>query len=193
MSKKQKNQGFTLIELLVATALFVVVITITGMIFMNSYQSQSRILAFETVFDQSSYLLEYMSRAIRMARKELACSDLNDPATCACLKSLGYGHNYEITHGGSGIKFVNSSGLCQEFYLDTVSHRLKDDSGAFLTSDSPVVVNAFNVAVSGEDPADQLQPKVTFFLDLRIVGAKIWSQSTLQLQTTVSQRELDIL
>lgn len=196
LSLQKSQSGFTLIELLVVTALFVVVITIVGMIFMNSYQSQSRALAFETVFDQSSYLLEYMSRAIRMAGKELSCTDLNNPATCVCLKDLGYGHNYEITHSNNGIKFINSDGGCQEFYLDTLTSRLKENKDGvetFLTSDSPVAVNAFSIAVSGEDPADQLQPKVTFFLDLKMAGAKIWSQFMIQLQTTVSQRELDIL
>lgn len=191
---KQKNQGFTLVELLVASALFVVVITVVGMIFTNSYQSQSKTLAFETVFDQASYLIEYMSRALRMAGKESSCTDINNPATCACLTVSGYGYGYEITHASQGIKFINSDGSCQEFYLDAASHRLKENKNgeAFLTSGSPVVVNAFNVSLVGDDPADALQPKVTFFLDLRIAGTKIESQSFLKLQTTVSQRKLDI-
>ena len=195
MSQRQKskfsyllesNSGFTLIELMVTAALFVVVITIIGMIFMDSYQSQSRALAFETVFDQSSYLLEYMSRALRMARKESAAP--------TCLSQNGF--NYELTHSGQGVKFINSDGECQEFYLDTTIRRLKENKDGvetFLTSDTPVVVNAFNIMIYGGDPTDQFQPKVTFFLDLKIAGAKIWSQSSLQLQTTVSQRELDIL
>lgn len=175
------NKGFTLIELLVAVAIFSVVVGVAGSIFVTTFQGQRRSLAFETVFDQSSFLMEYLSRSLRMARKDL---------TGGCIAS---GTNYQLTRSGQGVKFVNSQSVCQEFYWETSTARLKENKGGveqYLTSGTAEVV-AFNLSLRGESQTDDLQPRVTFFLNLRNRGSRSETQPSLLIQTTVSQRKLD--
>lgn len=179
------KDGFTLIGLLVSVAIFSIVLGVIGNIFMTSLQSQRRSLAFGTIFDQASFLMEYMSRSLRMARKDL---------TGACI--IPAGANYQLTRSGRGIKFINSQNVCQEFYLEIIgdSRRLKenkDGTEQYLTASNSEVV-AFNISLAGESQTDDRQPRVTFFLNLRNRGSKSESRPSLLIQTTVSQRKLDV-
>ncbi|MBU4350785.1 prepilin-type N-terminal cleavage/methylation domain-containing protein [Patescibacteria group bacterium] len=177
-----KNKGFTLIELMVAMTLFVVIVGAIGTIFITSLQSQRRSIAFQNVFNQTSYLMEYMSRSLRMAKTETAA------LTCLSAENK----NYELTRSNKGIKFINSQNVCQEFYFDTVSKRLKEAKGGaqeqFLTSENSQVT-AFNIAVV--DGAG-LQPKITFLISIKRIGSKAELNSPMEFQTTLSQRRLNV-
>lgn len=194
-NKNENKNGFTLVELLIGVLLFSVIITIVIRIFLGSIQGQRRSLAFETISEQSSFLMEYMSRSLRMAKKELDCAvPSGNPNTCSCLKELGYGYNYELTRGGKGVKFINSQNECQEFFLDDNSDRLKEAKGQqeqFLTGNDTQVV-AFGIRLTGEGQDDLLQPRLTFSLSLQNKSQKQESQQILRLQTTVSQRKVDV-
>ncbi len=162
--------------------IFSIVLGVIGNIFMTSFQSQRRSLALGTIFDQTSFLMEYTSRSLRMARKDL---------TGACITT---GTNYQKTRSDRGIKFINSQSACQEFYWEISTNRLKENKGGveqYLTSSNSQVV-AFNIALTGESQTDDKQPRVTFFLNLRNRGSRAESQPSLQIQTTLSQRKLDI-
>lgn len=192
--KKIKNHGFTIVEMLIGVMIFVIIVTIVVRIFLSSFQGQRRFSAFQTVFEQSSYLMEYMSRSLRMAKKELSCSNKNNPSTCSCLKSSGYGYNYELTRQGNGVKFIDSQNQCREFFLDQSLGRLKEVAGSqeqFLTG-SNTQVAAFNIRLFGESQNDLLQPRLTFSLSLQTRSQKQESQQTLRLQATVSQRRIDV-
>jgi prepilin-type N-terminal cleavage/methylation domain-containing protein len=185
MNSRNNSQGLTIIELLVAVTLFSVIVAVVGNIFLVNFQSQRRSLAFETIFDQTSFLLEYMSRSLRMAKRE--------PSALECFSAENL--NYEITKSGKGIKFVNSDNVCQEFFLDvsTNTNRLKEKKATqeqFLTSANSEVT-AFGISLSGQGQADDLQPRVTFSLTLKRKGAKPESEPSLTVQTTVSQRRFD--
>ena len=93
------NQGFTLVEILVAVGIFFVVIAAPTGFFVSSLKGQQKALSSQELLDQSSYALERISRAIRMARKD-DITGLN-----CCLS--GDKVNYEIIHFGQGIVFRN--------------------------------------------------------------------------------------
>ena len=103
-----KSKGFTIIELMIAVALFSVVVGAVSTIFITSLQSQRKSISFENIFDQTSYLMEYMSRSLRMAKTETAA------LTCLSAEDK----NYQLTRSDKGVKFINSQGVCQEFYFD---------------------------------------------------------------------------
>ncbi|MDO8663852.1 MAG: type II secretion system protein [Candidatus Wildermuthbacteria bacterium] len=175
---KCKINGFTLVELLVSVAVFSVVIGIALEVFVSSVRIQRRVLANQEIQDQTSYLMEYFSRAIRMARKDVDGS---------CVPA---GLNYQKNFSRPGIRFKNYEGVCQEFYLDADSRRLKEERGginSFLTSAS-LHVSSFNIGADDSwDSGDNDQPKVAFFL--KITGK---DQSRIKIQTTVSQRNPDM-
>ena len=181
--KNQKfTAGFTLIELMVSVALFAIIVGVISSIFFTSLQSQRKAISFQGIFDQTSYLMEYMSRNLRMAKRETEA--------LTCLSAVN--KNYEMTRNNKGVKFINSQNICQEFYLDITTSRLKEaKSGAqeqYLTSENSRVT-AFNIAIS--DQAG-LQPKVTFFIAIEKKGLKAELVSPGEFQTTLSQRKLNI-
>lgn len=175
-------RGFTIIEMLVAVAVFSFVISAASGVFIFALKSQRQGLAFQTMLDQVSYLEEYMSRAIRMAKKEKSAPN--------CLSNNGL--NYEKTRAGQGLKFVNYQGYCQEFFFDAASGRLKEAKSGptavenFLTSAS-LTISSFNIKLAGENQTDDNQPKVTLFLKAQSKEGTI-----IKIQTTISQRNLDI-
>ncbi len=176
-----KDKGFTLIELMVSIALFAIIVGVISSIFLTSLQGQRKAISFQGIFDQTSYLMEYMSRSLRMAKRETAAP------TCLSANNK----NYELTKSDKGIKFINSQNICQEFYLDTFTNRLKEVKNSqeqYLTSENSKVT-AFNIVVV--DGAG-LQPKVTFLVTIERKGLKAELVSPMEFQTTLSQRKLNI-
>lgn len=168
-----KNKGFTLIEMVVAVAILALLMGSAVGVFVSGIKNQRQGLALQEILDQTSYLMEYMSRSLRMARKDM-------DGTCTGVAKLNYIFEDQC------LKFLNYNEECQQFCLDGA--RIKNENGDYLTSES-LQVSSFNVILSGaaQPPADYLQPRVT--ISLNIVGQE---QSTMRIQTTVSQRNLDI-
>lgn len=196
--------GMTLIEMVVAIAIFFIIVAAAVGIFSSSVKTQKRALATQELLDQTSYVMEYMSRALRMATKELNCTDVLDPTTCDpanpsyCLTSQGYGYNYEVYDGGTRIRFINhlQENDCQEFYLEGGQLKYQQDASDLtpptpldLTS-SKLQVESLKFELSGQMQGDGLQPRVTVFLEIK--GRGLTSRPELKIQTTISQRNLDI-
>lgn len=191
-SQVKSKRGFTLIELLVSVAIFATIATIVCTMFISTSKSQYKVLNSQELLDQSSYLMEYMSRAIRMAVKDVA-GDCINPYT-----------NYRTNAEKDRIEFMNSGGYCREISRkenDSVyglKEEIKDQFGveireAFLTSPD---LNLASFRVAGEDswdqpPLDFKQPRVTIFLELEGIGQRPEFKPHLNIQTTISQRNFD--
>jgi len=63
-----KNSGLTLIEVLVAMSIFAVVISVAIGIFVSGSSSQRKILGINTAQREAGYLMEIISRELRMAK-----------------------------------------------------------------------------------------------------------------------------
>jgi len=193
-----KEAGFSLVEMIVTMLVFSLVVGAAAGLFGSAIRGQSRTLSTQQLLDQISFALEYMSRALRMAKKQL-----NPPPDCG----LSYGQNYLITlsrtlegvpYDGRGIKFINYNDECQEFFLDqtngspTKGQLLESKNYASpnpLTSANFYIEN-FNINLIGELQNENLQPRVSLFLEIRRTGPG--TQPKIKIQTTISQRRLDI-
>ena len=165
------NKGFTLVEMLVAILIFSIIIGAATGVFASAIKLQRYSLAHQQLLDQTSYAMEYMSRAIRMAQK--------DDGSCFGTS------NYNTS---SGIGFKAYDGQCWKFFLENGQLKIsKNDTPYELTSEN-FNVNSFDVTVSG-DESDK-QPKVTIFMEIEGQGAA--PQPKLKIQTTVSQSNLNI-
>lgn len=181
-----QNKSFTLIELLVALAVFSIIMAAVAGIFISGLKAQKLILAKRELLGQTSYLMEYTSRAMRMARKELDAP--------ACLSADGL--NYEKTRAGKGIKFKKFDFetlqvICQEFFWDENNKQLyesKNGGTPIPLTSGALLVEEFNI---GPDTSwgqgDDFQPRVTFSLNIKTKP----EMAKIRIQTTISQRNLD--
>lgn len=179
---QESEKGLTLVEMFVTLFIFSIIFTAASGLFVSAIKIQSRALASQQLLNQTTYLMEYMSRAIRMAKKD-------DTGNCTGTAKL----NYVMT--ASGIKFKNYHDECQEFYRDcgTGICKLKErKDGAEYDLTSPILdVTLFNIGPSDSwDQSDVFQPRVTIFLEIKKSGLGI--QPKIRTQTTISQREIDI-
>lgn len=180
----KKSGGFTLIELMVGIVIFGFVVAIVAGLFASAIRIQRRVLAQQELVDQVGYVMEYMSRALRTAKKERGSPPV-------CLSRAGL--NYEITSRG-GIRFINSENECQEFFLDSSTGQIKEMRSGVenaITSSSLQIL-AFRAVLAGESEGDYLQPRATFLLQVKRKGQKPEEQPSIRIQTTVSQRNLDL-
>ena len=182
-----KNKGLTLIELLVSITMLSLVISAIVVIFTAGIRGQTRNLASQELSDQSSYVVEYMSRALRMAKKDLV-------GDCT-----GIGFNYVKTRDGDGIKFLSYENECLEFYsttTDGISKLVKtvgEGSAIDLTSDELEVVS-FEIGPDDSwDDLDDLQPRITMLFNIKSIasGIKDSQRPEIIIQVTISQRNLD--
>ncbi|MDP3697557.1 MAG: prepilin-type N-terminal cleavage/methylation domain-containing protein [Candidatus Taylorbacteria bacterium] len=183
--KIENSNGFTLVEVMVALGLTSLIIGVVTSLLFVALSVQRQSLAVQGILSQGSTVTEYMARAIKQAQKETGQG---------CLSAQGL--NYELTHFGKGIKFVNAQGECQDFYWEgDPVYRIKETRGAqtlFLSPDD-ISILAFNPFLAGQSQADTIQPRVTLFLDIQAKGVKPGSQERFQIQTSISQRAHDIV
>lgn len=176
------KKGFTLIELLISMTIFSIVMISAIGLFSAGIESQRKTLALQTLSDSTAYVIEYMSRAIRMAKKDL--DGIYIDAGC----------NFKNPDDDDWkILFVNYQQYRQEFILE--NEQIKEKKGSAsgftaLTSDN-FQVNKLVFKLSGEcqAPTDELQPKVTIVIEIQ---TRETEPQILNLQTTISQRDLDI-
>jgi len=175
------KKSFTLTELLVAIGLTSLVSGAILGIFLSGIWAQRRILATQEVLDQASYVLEYMGRQLRLARKD----DLDGKS---CLH--GYKTNCEVSEGGRKISFKNFDGKCHSFYFqDNKIVEKKEDFFNPLPLTS-VKINYLKFKVSGETQQDTFQPRITISFEAE---TKEKNPTKLKFQTTISQRNLDVV
>jgi len=183
-----KNKGFSLIEVLVSVSIFGIIIAGPTGLFVLSLRNQNMSLALGETIDNTSHAVEYMSRALRMARKDRIGS---------CITQ---NYNYENPGADSSkIRFLSYQGYCQEFSLsgNQIMQRKSSDgtsanfgSGAYLTSDD-LSINNFQFLIVGGGQNDNLQPRITIVFNIAKTSAGIGLPS-INVQTTVSQRNLDV-
>lgn len=186
------KRGYTLIEILVAISIFFIVIAAPTGLFVGSLKGQQKALSTQELLDNVSYNLEYISRALRMAKKDLVGD---------CIEE---GSNYENPGPKiskiSKIRFLNYRGHCQEFLLhnDRLGIKISTDEdeenlGEFLplTSDD-LEIESVKFQLSGQEQGDIFQPQATIFLKIRGKGLSPELQPEIKIQTTITQRNLDV-
>ena len=200
--RDKKQRGFSIVELLIAGFIFSVVFGVATSTFVNAIRVQKYNMAQHQLLDQTSYAIEYIGRALRMAK--------TDDGTCG----VGNGRNYKVAGSGRIISFKNYNDECELFEWDDFDNDGDFDSIIVTIADidpanplanfrlEKVPLNSGNYRVTdarfyieGELQTDDLQPRVTVFMEFsRDTPISPWGASSISLkvQTTVSQRELDL-
>ncbi len=156
----------------VAVGIFTFVVTSASGLFVMGLKAQRQSLALQLALDQTSYVTEYISRSVRMAKKD------DDIGTCTGTAKANYAFS------GQCLQFKGYDDLCRQFCLQ--EGRLVNENGEYLTS-ADLEVSSFIVNLTGETQDDDIQPKVTLFMEVGFQG-----QSKVKIQTTISQRNPDV-
>ena len=173
----KKHTGFTLMELLVASTIFFIITASSVGVFISSIRAQEYSLNYQQLLNQTSYVMEYMSRSLRMARKSegTICSDFS-------------GKNYNST--ANSVEFVNSNNSeCWEFSLENGQLKINKNGVLHNLTSDDLKVNSFKVLVLGDSSGEQ--PRITIFLDIESRKKTNSHAPRIKIQTTVSQRDLN--
>lgn len=192
--------GFTLVEILVSITVFLLAISVAMQLFFYSTRAYRRLLAHSELMGESSYVLEHISRGLRMAKKSQTGG--------TCLAALG--QNFESNAAGE-IKFQNSNIIatnptdeidCVEYYLghpanypsgtialmERRSKPLPNPNSIDLPLTSPqTTILEFSIIGSGWNQTDNLQPRVTLYIKMQ--GKENVAAEN---QITISMRDIDI-
>ncbi len=182
----KKNKGFTLVELMISMLVFVLISGAIAGIFVSAIVSQRKILENQRVVNELSYIMEYISRDLRMAKKD-------EDQTCLSINA-----NYQLFDGNSRIRFLSKENRCHEYFLRNnrvYEKKSEDEWYNFGVSDIPLTSSKvhiedihFDNGGSNWQIGSGNQPKVVINFEFRSVS----EDELLILQTAVSQRNINI-
>ena len=162
------HAGFTLVELIVAIAVFAVTVTIASSIFVSSVGSQRKNINQQEVLDNARFVLESMGRAVRQSTV-LTCPD---QASCTA-NSISLNHPVK---GAVTYQLTNAQIM---------------ENGIALSS-AGVSVERLDFTVLGNGLSDNNQPRVVIVVSLKNLNPEPNTQSLIDLQTTITPRNLQI-
>lgn len=188
MKKNNFSKGLTLIEILVAVGIFSIIVGAISGSFISSINLQKRILAFQELFDTTSYIIEYMTRYLKMAKKNFEKDCLSSPTF----------YEYPI-FGDWCVRFLDPFQNCTDFCLEdkaikTIYPRWGSQlpNNFNLTSTTTVEVDSLKFKIQTPLVSDpyivQLQPRLTFSFTIKSKGG----EQTIKIQTTVSPRTFNV-
>jgi len=172
-------RGFTLIELLVAMSIFTVAIVSASSLFIISLKGQRNIIAQQNLTENTRFVIERMSRHIRMAQR----LDSSVPPACPA--------DVFFSAPGATLTFIDSNSECAQYRLSPglppKKIQLRQGVGAWLDlTSNDISVNSLYFEVDGELPGDQIQPRVTIYIEADVPSDLPEGTPDIHLQTTVS-------
>ena len=156
--------GFTMVELLVATGLFVIVISVTSGIFVQSLRSQRSVVALMSANDNASLSIEQMSREIRI------------------------GSLFSTNADHSQLNFISQRAGEVTYKFNKEDNSI-ERNGIAISSRNVKIVRLF-FDLLGEELGDGQSTRVTIRLGVSAIDSRVGDIIT-NLQTTVSSRQLD--
>jgi type II secretory pathway pseudopilin PulG len=167
------------LEVIVSLGIFGIILVVTMGAFLITIRSQRIAAAEAEAAGNARFALEFISRQMRVAQRD-------DAATCVSTAGTFFD-----TPSENDISFINAQGDCVRFYLSGGAI-VSDAPGADtpLTSVTDTTVESLRFIVS-DTPTTQ--PRVTIVISVRGAGSPEAELAFLNVQTTVSPRELDTL
>ena len=171
---RKRQSGFSLIELLIAAAIFAFVVTgVTGL-FLQALDLQRRASGIQKIQENALYVLESISREVRVSTIPGAANCAPDPATGANELVIQHPVNGTVTYQ----------------YTRAGNVGVITRNGDPITS-SDVDVTAFAFYVYG-GCADKEQTRVTIPMTIQSTVGNTANRVSVSLQTTVVSRDLSV-
>ncbi|MCK5416157.1 hypothetical protein KAI92_01880 [Candidatus Parcubacteria bacterium] len=189
-----KNQlGYSITEIIVALSIFVVVITLSSLIFQQVLIGQKKIIGGQNGQESIRYLFEVISKEIRMAKRFTnICSDTRYALTVGVNPNRVFHVDNNIGNvTGTELYFKNKDKECVKYSLDTgnfkIERIMEDGTNSANGLMLPESVKITDLKFKVVDSTDySVQPKVTIKMDYEITTGGFVNKLTMQ--TTVSAR-----
>lgn len=179
--KKSPERGFTLVEMIVSVGLFAVVMTIASGAYLSLINIERKARALSDLMTNLSFATESMARAIRTGTN-YSCNGGGDCASGT----------------GTTFTFVNDQGVTTT-YLTTTANTVGQcdfsgcNSSTATTLTDPRIKNfALSFTLRGSSPSDTIQPYVIFTVSGTITPDANTTPIPFNIQTSASQRILDL-
>ncbi|MFA7170147.1 MAG: type II secretion system protein [Candidatus Paceibacterota bacterium] len=173
-----KNRGFTLIEMLVSLGIFAVLLVAVMSAFVSGFAYQKRIVEMQAVQREGSYLMEMLSREIRMATAINATQSGNKDSSIVFTNHEGNLTEYcQSSQDVAYTKACNNSGE----YFAVIN---RDTAVADIVNSSDIRLTSLKFYTSNQDFSVS-QPLITIVMNLQ---SKKDTSVTLSLQSTVAMR-----
>ncbi len=176
------RNGFTLVELIISVGLFVTVITIGLGAVLSIFDANSKSQSVSSVMNNLNYSLDSMTRDIRFSSKYHcgSATPLDSPNSCP--------------NGDTFLAVSTSSPITVYQYNSTTKTIEKSTTGG--PPYTPIIGGEVTITyaqfyVFNTIVGDNRQPYVLFVIR-GFAGKKPSTQSTFDLETVISQRQLDI-
>lgn len=199
----QNQKGLSLVEVLVSFAIFGIISAALMAIFTSTVNTQTVILQHQAIMNEANFALDYMGRAIRLARVDDAtggsgaCTgtiDTNYSDTTANPNQITFLSYDPMAGGGVGMyccrRFQLVGEKIYEFKSPDTSASNFPASGTEITSGQVKVANLKFIA-QNRSKTDYKQPTVTINIDMLPTGRQIVPIPEIKVQTTLSQRNLN--
>lgn len=165
------QRGFTLVEMIVAVTLGVAVVTIVGVVFVQTINLARRATAIQKLQENVSFIIESMAKEIRVST--IATANTACPTAPASILTISHPVNNNVEYS-----LTNND-----------VHRKLLDSGTDTTMNSSgTKIIRLGFCISGNSLSDQAQPRVTILLSAE--NSKGGETVSVDIQTTISQRFL---
>ncbi len=191
IKKLNQNSGFTLIELLVAMSLFVIFTAIASGGFIRALRTQRAIVALMSVNDNSSLVLEQISREMRtgynfctntQAIISISSSEFPDCRDLANNELMFVNVNNQVVF----YKWENGA-----IYRGIGNVLLTDSDYDQITGEN-IQVRDFNIKLMGNEKGDNYPPRITISISVSPRSNISYLENIYtNVQTTVSSRSLD--
>jgi len=209
------EKGFTLIEMIVSLAIFSIIVTMSVGSLLALIATNQKLQSEQSVMTNLTFALDSMTREIRTGTAFVCAGVNNVNSSVGSLGKIfdsGTAHNdmdktkildctphsVDVEWEYQGVSFLEAgdsiTGSTADrimYYFDrqaqTIMRKVGNDGPQSVVSSGLVIQDA-DFIVTGSTIGDNLQPTVTIFISAQEVG----SEKSYQLETTVTQRILDI-
>ena len=208
---RETNKGFTLVEMLVSISIFSMTMTIVAQLFFYSLSAEKRVTSHSQLVNEMSYNMEHISRGIRMAKK--ISTGKSDSCSLLVVPGVNFAPDPDPSISGIIYRNVNPAGGvdCVEYYAchpgnpcyPTAGYSavtvLMESRASYTSAGVPLFnfnlpltspkidITGFNVVGGGWSQTDELQPRVTIYIQ-----AQNDQKEILKNQVTISQRDIDV-
>ena len=194
-STKKRNQnktaGFSLIELMVSVTLFSVVMTISIGSLLSLIDADRKAQALKSVMNNLNFALDSMSRGMRIGTNYHCSTSTAIPpnldSTNDCVNG-GVLVAFEAFNGNSSI----STDQIIFRFINNGIEKSSDGGATFISiTAQEVTIENMQFFVVGSSDSDTLQPRIVMTIS-GVAGVSARAKTNFNLQTTVSQRTLDL-